>query len=80
MPSKLIVTGSRMIHSLYRHWNMAPPIEPIEIEMAEHFWYLDSSKAEKELDFKPRDPAETLHDTVRYIRANFLGDNIFKNS
>lgn len=79
LPSRLVVTGSQMIHSLYRHWNMAPPVEPIEIEMAEHFWYLDSSKAERELDFKPRDPAETLHDTVTYIRANFLGDDVFKN-
>ncbi|MEJ7712474.1 MAG: NAD-dependent epimerase/dehydratase family protein [Pyrinomonadaceae bacterium] len=77
LPSSLAIKGSQVIHALYRHWNMAPPIEPSEIEMAEHFWYLDSSKAEKELDFKPRDPAETLHDTITYIRANFLGNDSF---
>lgn len=77
LPSSLVIHGSQIIHSLYKHWDLAPPVEPLEIEMAEHFWYLDSSKAESELDFKPRDPAETLHDTVNYIRANFLGDNTF---
>ncbi len=45
--------------------------------MADYFWYLDSSKAQRELDFAPRDPAETLHDTVVYVRQNFLGNTAF---
>lgn len=73
LPSGLAVSGARAVHSLYRHWNWAPPIEPAEIEMAEYFWYFDSSKAERELAFTPRDPGETLHDTVTYVRDNFLG-------
>lgn len=73
LPSKLAVSGARGIHSLYRHWKLAPPVEPAEIEMAEYFWYFDSSKAERELGFAPRDPGETLHDTVLYVRENFLG-------
>lgn len=77
LPSKLAVAGSRAIHSLYRHWELAPPVEPAEIEMAEYFWYVDSSKAERELGFAPRDPAETLHDTVAYVRENFLGNKAF---
>jgi dihydroflavonol-4-reductase len=46
--------------------------------MAEHFWYLDSSKAANELGFMPRDPSETLQDTVQYVRENFLGSGAFK--
>lgn len=76
LPTSVAVTGSQIIHSLYKHWNLASPIEPVEIEMAEHFWYVNSSKAERELNFKPRDPAETLHDTVNYIRSNFLGKEV----
>src|SRR5918911_546059 len=73
LPSKLAVTGSQIIHALYKQWNKAPPVEPGAVEMAEYFWYLDSSKAERELGFSPRDPGETLLDTVKYLRENFLG-------
>ncbi len=38
------------------------------IRMAALFWYCDSSKASAELGFTPRDPAETLRDTVEDIR------------
>jgi len=73
LPSKLAVAGSQIIHAFYKQWDKAPPVEPAEVEMAEYFWYLDSSKAERELGFSPRDPGETLLDTVKYLRENFLG-------
>src|SRR5205085_5896218 len=73
LPSRLAVAGARGLNSLFRQWKLAPPVEPAEIEMAEYFWYLDSSKAERELGFAPRDPQETLLDTVNYVRENFLG-------
>ncbi len=38
------------------------------IRMAALFWYCDSSKAIAELGFTPRDPIETLRDTVEDIR------------
>jgi dihydroflavonol-4-reductase len=71
-PSRVAVAGSQLIHALYKQWDKAPPVEPSAVEMAEHFWYLDSSKAERELNFSPRDPGETLLDTVKYLRQNFL--------
>ena len=48
--------------------------------MADYFWYLDSSKAARELGFAPRDPQETLLDTVNYVRENFLGGAAFTNA
>jgi dihydroflavonol-4-reductase len=42
-----------------------PALDPVSLEMAQYFWYLDSSRAETELGWKPRDPMETLADTVR---------------
>ncbi|HEY0078992.1 MAG TPA: NAD-dependent epimerase/dehydratase family protein [Pyrinomonadaceae bacterium] len=77
IPSRLAVSGARGLHALYRHWKLTPPVEPTEIEMADYFWYLDSSKAQSELGFAPRDPAETLQDTVVYVRKNFLGNSAF---
>jgi dihydroflavonol-4-reductase len=41
-----------------------PPVDEVSIEMGQYFWYCDSSKAERELGFRPRDPGETLRDTV----------------
>jgi dihydroflavonol-4-reductase len=78
LPSKLAVTGAKFIGDLWRQWNLAPPVESAAVEMAEHFWYLDASKAASELGFTPRDPAETLQDTVQYVRENFLGSTAFK--
>jgi dihydroflavonol-4-reductase len=77
LPSKLSLTGARALSSLYKHWKLAPPVEPAEIEMADYFWYLDSSRAQERLGFSPRDPQETLLDTVRYVRQNFLGNAAF---
>lgn len=77
LPSRLAVNGAQAVHALYRHWKLAPPVQPVEIEMADYFWYLDASKAERELGFEPRDPQETLHDTVQYVRENFLGRSAF---
>ena len=80
LPSRLAVAGSRGLGALYKHWKLAPPVEPVEVEMAEYFWYVDASKARRELGFAPRDPSETLLDTVNYVRENFLGDSAFKNA
>ncbi|KAF0249668.1 MAG: dihydroflavonol-4-reductase, partial [bacterium] len=61
----------------YRHWGKVPPIEVNSVEMAEYFWYVDSSKAERELGFVARDPGETLYDTVTYLKENFLPTESF---
>lgn len=80
LPSRLAVAGARGISAVFKQWKLAPPVEPLEIDMAEHFWYLDSTKARHELGFTTRDTAETLQDTVRYVRRHFLGEEVFKSA
>lgn len=80
LPSGLTLAGARAVGALYKQWKLAPPVEPAEIEMAEYFWYLDGAKARAELGFAPRDPSETLLDTVNYVRENFLGEGAFKSA
>jgi dihydroflavonol-4-reductase len=41
-----------------------PPVDEVSIEMGQYFWYCDGGKAERELGFSPRDPGETLRDTI----------------
>ena len=78
MPKAFAVAGSSFIESVFKNWGKASPVASKEVEQAEHFWYLDASKAQDELGFSPRDPQETLNDTIKYLRTNFLGQGIFK--
>jgi dihydroflavonol-4-reductase len=77
VPKKLAMAGSTMIESVFKNWGKASPVAAKEVEQAEYFWYFDSSKAEEELGFAPRDPQETLNDTIDYLRKNFLGEGVF---
>jgi len=77
VPKKLAMAGSSFIDSVFKNWGKASPIEPKEVEQAEYFWYFDSSKAKEELGFAPRDPQETLHETIKYLREHFLGEGVF---
>ena len=43
--------------------------DPVLIEMAAHYWGARSLYAERDLDFSPRPPAETLADTVHWLRS-----------
>ncbi len=43
-------------------------LDPVSVEMAQYFWYLDASLAEQELGWASRDPTATLADTVRDLR------------
>ncbi len=77
LPSSFAIKGAQLVDSLFRQWDLASPVEPGSIEMAQYYWYLNCSKAAHELSFRPRDPGETLQDTYSYLRDNFLGGNAF---
>ena len=80
VPKALATAGTNFINSLYQHWGKESPVSSAEVDQAEHFWYFDSSKAEGELGFAPRDAQETLASTVRYLQENFLGRGAFGNT
>jgi dihydroflavonol-4-reductase len=77
VPKKLAMAGSSMIESVFKNWGKASPVASKEVEQAEYFWYFDSSKAEEQIGFAPRDPQETLQDTIAYLRKEFLGAGVF---
>jgi dihydroflavonol-4-reductase len=78
VPKSVAIAGSNFISSLYKNWKKPAPFEASEVEMGEYFWYFDSSKAADELNFTTRDPQETLQETIKYLRENFLGEGVFK--
>jgi dihydroflavonol-4-reductase len=77
VPKKLAMAGSTMIESVFKNWGRSSPVASKEVEQAEYFWYFEASKAEEQLGFAARDPQETLQDTIRYLRREFLGEGIF---
>ena len=74
LPAKLNRWGASLVEGLYRHRGKEPPFDRISVEMSEHFWWIDSSKAERELGFSARDPQLTLVDTVAYLRRGIDAD------
>jgi dihydroflavonol-4-reductase len=56
------------------------PVDPESVDMAQYYWYLDAGKAARELGFVPRDPADTLRETVDYVREHVLGNDAFKRA
>ena len=78
VPKSVAVFGANFIDSIYKNFNKTSPFEASEVEMGEYFWYFDSSKAADELNFTTRDPQETLQETIKYLRENFLGEGVFK--
>lgn len=77
VPRRIAVGGSSIIESVFKNWGKTSPVATKEVEQAEHFWYFDSAKAKEKLGFQPRDPQETLQNTISWLRENFLGDGIF---
>ena len=47
-------------------------MERISVEMAQVYWWCDSKKAERELGFEPRDPGETLAETIKDVRTRMI--------
>ena len=77
VPKSMAIAGSNFISSLYKTFDKSAPFEASEVEMGEYFWFFDSSKAEEELNFTTRDPQQTLQNTIKYLRENFLGEGVF---
>jgi len=58
-------TGAQILERIGSRLGVPVPVDAVSIDMAHFYWYLDASLAEAELGFSPRDPIETLADTVR---------------
>ena len=57
--------GARMLEQLTTRLGVPMPVDPVSLDMAHFYWYLDASLAESELGWEPRDPTVTLVATVR---------------
>ncbi len=67
--------GASVVDALYRlrGGEKRAPLDPVGVEMSQHFWYLDATRARTELGWEPRDPMETIDDTVAWLKERHLG-------
>jgi dihydroflavonol-4-reductase len=64
LPTKLNVAGGKLLEKLAEARGREPALDAASVEIGEHWFWVDSRKAERELGFVARDPQETLQDTV----------------
>jgi dihydroflavonol-4-reductase len=69
--------AARAQAAVFKKLGRKVPVEPTSVDLAQYFWYFDAGKAARELGFSPRDPADTLRDTVNYVRRHLLGSGAF---
>jgi len=74
MPSPLKVAAARWLERWARDRGREPELPASDVEMGECWFFIDSTKSERLLGFRPRDPVETLSDTVRYVQRHFVGN------
>lgn len=67
LPKQVNVMGAKLLERWAKFRGTKPTLDPQEVDVGEHYFYLDASKAERELGFRARDPHQTLHDTVQYL-------------
>ncbi len=70
VPQGAALFGARLLDATLNALGRSSDLDPISVEMSQHFWYIDWSAAIQDLGFQPRDPGETLYDTVQWLRAH----------
>ncbi len=69
LPKAANIFGAYALEQFAKWRGTDVSLDPQEVEVGEHWFWCDSSKAHAELGFVARDPYETLHDTVQYVIA-----------
>lgn len=70
IPDGLVRLGSRFLSRINDLSGKSGELDPVSLEMARHYWYIDSTHAKNRLGFAPRDPNTTLRDTVNWIKEH----------
>jgi dihydroflavonol-4-reductase len=66
---ELAKLGAKAVKDFAKKVGFNVDVDPVSLDMAQFYWYLDASRAEKVLGWTSRDPSETLADTVEDLRV-----------
>lgn len=67
LPREVTIAGAHLLERLATWRGTRPALDPQEVEVGEHWFWLDAARAQAQLGYVARDPWETLHDTVQYV-------------
>ncbi|WP_394833628.1 NAD-dependent epimerase/dehydratase family protein [Pendulispora rubella] len=60
--------GAEMLGRVSSRLGLDVAVDPVSLDMAQYYWYVDATRAETVLGFQARDPQKTLADTVEDLR------------
>jgi len=72
LPDRWAKWSAKLIEGVYHSLDRIPPVDAVSVEMGCYHWGCSWDKAASELDFTPRDPQETIFDTVRDLEKRGL--------
>lgn len=61
--------GARLVEQIAARVGLPAAVDATSVEMGQCFWYVDASKAERELGWRARSIDATLYETVEDLRA-----------
>jgi len=67
LPKQLNIWGAKLLGKWADLRGKEPTLDAQEVEIGEHWFWLDSRKAERLLNYRPHDVYETLQDTLSFI-------------
>ncbi|MBL8949682.1 MAG: NAD-dependent epimerase/dehydratase family protein [Myxococcaceae bacterium] len=76
LPKTVNLLGAYALEKLAKWRGADVKLDPQEVEIGEHWFWLDASKAKDELGYEARDIYETLHDTVQYVMSKMAPGNM----
>ncbi|MEM1350174.1 MAG: NAD-dependent epimerase/dehydratase family protein, partial [Myxococcota bacterium] len=68
LPEKTMLAGVRFFGQAMKALGVESSVDPVSVDMAQHFWYVDAARAKLELGWSPRSSNDTLRDTIKDIR------------
>jgi len=60
--------GAEVLGRVSSRLGLDVAVDPVSLDMAQYYWYVDATRAETVLGFQVRDPQKTLADTVEDLR------------
>lgn len=72
LPGKWALFSAKVLEGVYQAADRIPPVDAASVDIGNHHWGCDASRATAELGFRARDPQETVGDTVRDLERRGL--------
>ncbi len=72
LPTKLVSRATRLLEHAYDFAGRTAPFDSVSVAMSDLYWYTNSARAAERLGFSPRDPQETLDETISDVRRRML--------